>query len=115
LIYTKPNLRLLFGQLYPYILVDEAQDTFESVMEAFNALCSAEGLPIIGYFGDPMQQIYDNQSGNFHGPEGSLLITKEENYRSSPQVITLLNAFRKDLTQYAAGKNTKVEGSVLIT
>ena len=51
-----------------------------------------EGLPIVGYFGDPMQQIYDKRAGNFIGPPGSVQITKVENYRCSRSVIDLLNA-----------------------
>lgn len=39
-------------------------------------------------------------------------ITKTENFRCSKAVIRLLNAFRDDVEQYAAGKNKGVEGSV---
>lgn len=107
-------LRRIIGQKYPYIFVDEAQDTFGNVVEALNKLCANEGLPIVGYFGDPMQQIYDKRAGNFAGPVGSSTITKEENFRCSRKVIDLLNAFRKDVQQFPAGKNADVEGSVLV-
>ena len=60
--------RRIIGQRYPYIFVDEAQDTFENVVEALNKLCEKEGLPIVGYFGDPMQQIYEKRAGDFAGP-----------------------------------------------
>lgn len=107
-------LRRILGQKYPYIFVDEAQDTFREIVDAFNTLCSNEGLPIVGYFGDPMQQIYDKGMGDFSGPQGSKTITKEENFRSAPEVITLLNAFRRDVRQFAAGENRSMQGSAAI-
>ena len=65
------------GQRYPFIFVDEAQDTFHEIVKGINLVCAGEGLPIVGYFGDPMQQIYDNRTGNFFGPPGSAEITKK--------------------------------------
>jgi len=108
------RLQRLIGQKYPYIFVDEAQDTFESVVNALNQVCKHKDLPLIGYFGDPMQQIYEKRAGNFLGPAGSHQITKKENYRCSVSVINLLNAFREDLTQIPAGANQAVSGSVII-
>ena len=107
-------LQRIIGQKYPYIFVDEAQDTFGNVVTALNNICEKEGLPIVGYFGDPMQQIYDKRAGDFGGPTGFVTITKKENFRCSCKVIGLLNAFRKDIEQFPAGKNKRVEGSVLI-
>ncbi len=107
-------LRRILRQKYPYIFVDEAQDTFGNVVEALNKLCENEGLPVIGYFGDPMQQIYEKRAGEFAGPPGSALITKEENFRCSRKVINLLNAFRTDVEQIPAGVNADIDGSVFI-
>lgn len=115
LISNKPVLRKGLGFKYPYMFVDEAQDTFPQVVDALNAICSGKGLPIIGYFGDPMQQIYDKRAGDFAGPEGATVIAKEENFRCSTSVIDLLNNFRPDLQQIPGEVNAKVEGSVLIT
>ena len=107
-------LRRIIGQKYPYIFVDEAQDTFENVMEALNKVCESKGLPIVGYFGDPMQQIYDKRAGDFAGPSNSSVIKKKENYRCPRKVIDFLNAFRQDVQQIPAGANAEIEGSVLI-
>lgn len=115
LISTKPILRKAMGFKFPYIFVDEAQDTFENVVEALNAICEGDGLPMVGYFGDPMQQIYDKRAGSFSGPEGSVQITKTENFRCSTNVLELLNAFRKDVQQTASGKNAQTVGSVDMT
>lgn len=109
-------LRKVVGQKYPYFLIDEAQDTFPSVIEAINKVCEGENLPIVGYFGDLMQQIYEKRLGDFKGPTGSKTITKRENYRCSKSVINLLNAFRDDVEQVPAGvENKSIEGSVEIT
>lgn len=105
-------LRRIIGQKYPYIFVDEAQDTFCDVVEAINQLCENDGLPVVGYFGDPMQQIYEKRAGKFTPPNSSRSITKEENFRSAPEVINLLNVFRTDIQQYPAGKNANIAGSV---
>ena len=108
-------LRRILGQKYPFIFVDEAQDTFHEIIEGVNLVCAGEGLPIVGYFGDPMQQIYDKRAGDFFGPPESVQITKVENYRCSRSVIDLLNAFRKDVQQTPASDNAKVTGSVRMT
>ncbi|MFT6559611.1 UvrD-helicase domain-containing protein [Sneathiella sp.] len=115
IIINKPIFQRILGQKYPYFFVDEAQDTFEQVVTALNKVCAKDGLPIVGYFGDPMQQIYDQGTGGFGGPPGSVEITKQENFRCSVKVINLLNAFRKDVRQIPAGNNKDIEGSVFLT
>lgn len=110
MIQKHPSLRKVIGQKYPYVFVDEAQDTFPSIIEALNLLATNDTLPLVGYFGDPMQQIYEKRAGDFKGTEGAAAITKRENYRCSTEVINLLNAFRPELQQKPAGNNLK--GSV---
>lgn len=106
------TFRRITGLRFPYIFVDEAQDTFEGIVLGLNLVCAGIGLPIIGYFGDPWQQIYDRSIGVFAPPEGGEVIAKTENFRCSQSVIRLLNAYRGDVEQYAAGDNKECEGSV---
>jgi DNA helicase-2/ATP-dependent DNA helicase PcrA len=106
------TFRRITGLRFPYIFVDEAQDTFEGIVTGLNLVCAGTGLPVVGYFGDPWQQIYDRSAGNFAPPEGGEVITKTENFRCSKSVIRLLNAYRRDVEQYAAGENKAREGSV---
>ncbi len=106
------TFRRITGLRFPYIFVDEAQDTFVGIVAGLNLVCSEPGLPIVGYFGDPWQQIYDRTAGDFSPPEGGEIIAKTENFRCSVSVIRLLNAFRSDVEQYPAGKNKECEGSV---
>ena len=107
------TFRRITGLRFPYIFVDEAQDTFPGIIAGLNLIGRSEGLPIVGYFGDPWQQIYDGSAGDFAPPVGGMPITKTENFRCSKSVIRLLNAFRTDVKQYAAGENANREGSVL--
>jgi DNA helicase-2/ATP-dependent DNA helicase PcrA len=106
------DLQRIIGQKYPFIFIDEAQDTFPNVIEALNLFTTGEGLPMIGYFGDPMQQIYEKRAGQFSAPEGAELINKKENFRCSIEVIKLLNAIRPQLEQTPGEKN--LDGSVEI-
>ena len=115
LLKDKAVFRKALGFRYPFIFVDEAQDTFLTIVEAFNAVAEEEGLPVVGYFGDPWQQIYEQRAGEFQPPEGGEVITKTENFRCSKSVIAFLNAFRKDVEQYPAGDNKERQGSVQIT
>ena len=110
----RKNFRRMVGVRYPYIFVDEAQDTFVPIIEGLNLTCADAGLPLVGYFGDPWQQIYDGRAGDFAPPDGGLSITKVENFRCSPQVVGFLNAFRSDVVQVPAGPNANLDGSVEI-
>jgi DNA helicase-2/ATP-dependent DNA helicase PcrA len=112
LLNEKSVFRRILGLRYPFIFVDEAQDTFVTIVEGLNELGAGVGLPLVGYFGDPWQQIYDGRAGDFLPPEEGLTITKTENFRCSPQVVSLLNAFRTDVEQVPSGKAADIEGSV---
>ena len=112
LLRERKNFRHLIGVRYPFIFVDEAQDTFVPIVDGLNLVCEDGGLPIVGYFGDPWQQIYEDRAGDFAPPKNGVSITKVENFRCSPQVIEFLNAFRGDVKQIAAGTNAEIEGSV---
>lgn len=114
LLANRPNFRRVLGFRYPYIFVDEAQDTYSEIVAGLNLTCEKDGLPLVGYFGDPWQQIYEGRAGNFVPPAGGRTITKVENFRSAPQVIAFLNAFRSDVQQVPAGKNQGLAGSVEI-
>ncbi|MBI1920246.1 MAG: ATP-dependent helicase [Geobacter sp.] len=114
LLAERPNFRRLLGLRYPYIFVDEAQDTFGSIVAGLNLVCAQDGLPLVGYFGDPWQQIYEGRAGDFAPPPGGRTINKVENFRSAPPVIELLNVFRTDVQQLPAGENRNLTGSVEI-
>lgn len=93
---------------YPFILVDEYQDTSDKVISILlSHVLKSETPPVIGFFGDKWQSIYSNVVGEIPADlrEGLVEIQKEENYRCSTAVISLLNTIRTDIEQRAAGEN----------
>lgn len=96
---------------YPFIFIDEYQDTEQSVVSLLieNLLHQNQNKITLGFFGDSMQTIYPNGNGSI---TSSLLetVTKEENYRCSQKVIYLLNKIRTNIQQFPAGNNN--EGSI---
>lgn len=90
-----PLLAQLTVAEYPYIFVDESQDTFPAVVDALRRLAlQHEGKLCLGFFGDPMQRIYATGVGSIDLDPGWKDIKKPENFRSPSQVLTAINAIR---------------------
>lgn len=82
---------------YPYIFVDESQDTFPVVADALKALARQhEGKLCLGFFGDPVQRIYATGIGRIDLDDGWQDIKKPENFRSPLKVLAAINAIRAD-------------------
>jgi len=102
-----PKIRKIIADLHPIILVDEYQDTQKETIEILlQYLLDCENF-IVGFFGDKVQQIYDHGIGEIASESGLVLIQKTENYRSSKEVIDLLNKLRSDLKQYQPPQNRR--------
>ena len=100
-----PKIRKIITDTYPIIFVDEYQDTQENTVTILlNYLKGKEGFTI-GFFGDKRQQIYDTGIGGIPAEHNLKLIQKTENYRSSKEVIELLNKIRSDIQQYQPPTN----------
>lgn len=112
LIRIRPVLQKIIAHKYPYIFVDEAQDTAPSVIEALNTIANKTESLCVGYYGDPMQQIYDTGTGEILGPENCRIIQKCENFRSAQKIVNLANALREDLKQTSAGDASQIRGEV---
>ncbi len=86
-----PLLRRLVASRFPFIFVDESQDTNPEVVEALRAIACEQPRLCVGFFGDPMQKIYTTGAGAVALNEGWKEITKPENFRCptsvSPSVI----------------------------
>lgn len=111
---SHPMLSRIVAVRYPFILVDEYQDTSDRVISILlSYVLACETPPVIGFFGDKWQSIYPNVIGEIPADlrEGLVPIQKEENYRCSTAVISLLNRIRTDIEQKPAGKN--VPGSAV--
>lgn len=95
---TKPALRRILRDGYPYILVDESQDTNRHVVEAlFEFQALHRGEVVVGLFGDMMQRIF----GDGHPRLGEELPddwakpTKVLNFRCPQRVVELINKVRE--------------------
>ena len=97
-----PKLREIVKGSYPFILIDEYQDTnplvVKILLESFDKKDSRRC--IIGFFGDAMQAIYDDGIGDINAykhPLGNVYeVKKEQNRRSPQEVIDLANKIRLD-------------------
>ncbi len=88
-------LQRILANKHPYIFVDESQDTFPNVVEALKCVGSeARGSVCLGFFGDPMQQIYQRGVGAITPEAGWAQIQKPENFRSSNKVLSVINQVR---------------------
>jgi DNA helicase-2/ATP-dependent DNA helicase PcrA len=98
LMMVKPLLAKLVAQQFPFILVDESQDTFAQVVDALRHIADSRQKDFaLGFFGDPMQKIYTTGVGAIdvpEGPNGWSALAKPENFRSSLRVLELINAIR---------------------
>ncbi|MFD3683888.1 UvrD-helicase domain-containing protein [Nocardiopsis sp. NPDC058631] len=97
LIEEYPNLATMTAQSFPYILVDESQDTTRNVVDALKTIERLErGNVCVGFFGDPMQQIYTGGAGIIEGDEGAdwTTIRKKENWRCPDRVLHVINGIR---------------------
>lgn len=97
-----PHIYKLIKARYPYIFVDEFQDTIPFVVDFLTQLGN-EGV-IVGVVGDKAQSIYDflgatvQQFDSFTVPEMQEYEIRG-NRRSTKQIIDLLNIVRTDFSQ----------------
>lgn len=103
-------IKKILSDSFPYIFIDEYQDTDEKVIKIFLDYLPTNVSSTIGLFGDKMQKIYDTGIGEIPISYSLERIPKEENYRCSISVINLLNKIRVDIQQFPAGDNVQREG-----
>lgn len=103
LIAERPLFRTLLAHQFPFVFVDESQDTTTEVIEALKTVEREPGVTFcLGFFGDPMQRIYATGTGLVEAEPNWVDIPKPENYRCSTKVLALANAIRRggdDLVQ----------------
>ncbi|AKC80650.1 DNA helicase II [Xanthomonas arboricola] len=108
-----PNAKFqaLLGQQYPFVLIDEYQDTDIAVMTSMSEhLLGRAAGPMIGLFGDHWQRIYDKTCGHV-AHESLTEIGKKANFRSAAKIVDVLNRMRPNLPQ--ALKDEGVVGSAI--
>lgn len=95
-----PKLSHITQSMYPFILIDEYQDTSPDVVKILlDHFLSSNKRAIVGFFGDSMQSIYDKTIGDLNDylEDGKVHeIVKEQNRRNPQSVINIANAVRND-------------------
>lgn len=96
------TLKQIIIDKYPYIFVDEYQDTNPYVIDILSSLIEYSkeiNHPFcVGYFGDSAQNIYDDGIGDEIKARlnGIVVINKIFNRRSAKEIITIANRIRND-------------------
>ncbi|MBX3196747.1 MAG: ATP-dependent helicase [Labilithrix sp.] len=94
---SKPAMQAVMVNRFPFILIDESQDTSKVLMDAFFALARATvGRFAVGLFGDTMQRIYADGHPALESsvPSDWARPAKRMNHRSPRRVVRLGNSLR---------------------
>jgi len=113
---SKPGLQAVLVNTFPFILIDESQDTAKGLIAALFHLADLhKGRFGLGLLGDTMQRIYgDGQADlGLAIPDGWASPVKRMNHRSGRRIVQLANAIRAavdDRAQWA--REDSIEGVV---
>jgi len=113
LITERPLLRTLIASRFPFIFIDESQDTSPTFVDALRQIAYTAGDGFcLGFFGDPMQKIYLTGAGPIALGESWNEITKPENFRCPTSVLRVINRIRAedDGLQQVRGRTVERDG-----
>ena len=107
----------ILGQKYPYLFIDEYQDTaIETIDAIVNHLLERNKTKLlVGFYGDSYQKIYDKGVGSLQSYIDNKkleLVTKDDNYRSSESVVNLLNNIRNNIFQTIPKNKESIKGTI---
>lgn len=108
-----PKLCKLTQSTYPYLFIDEYQDTDPKVVSIFlDHFPKIDKKSVTGFFGDSMQSIYDGSVGNlddYIGGDAPQIIEVKivQNRRNPKRVIDLANRLRLDGLQQKPSPDTE--------
>ena len=113
-----PMLRRIIIDKYPYIFIDEYQDTHENVIKLVQKLHlyaqESNKNWLVGYFGDTKQNIYDDGVGsNIQAIHPNIVnIDKLFNRRAHLQLTNLINKIRSDSIQQVPIDPSRINGDI---
>lgn len=95
LLQEKPLFRRVVALKYPFVFIDESQDTFDGVVKSFKLVEEQMRQQFcVGFFGDPMQKIFMRGVGDIVLEDNWRSITKPENFRCAQKILDVANAIR---------------------
>lgn len=121
LLQNRPLFRRVVALNYPFVFIDESQDTFPGVVKSFKEIeTQMRSKFCLGFFGDPMQSIFMRGAGDIPLEDHWRSITKPENFRCAKKILDVANAVRaqgdgmeqvRGLHEIVDGEFKPVEGS----
>ena len=96
---TKPMMAEILVSKFPFIFVDESQDTDKDVIHAlFELKAKKDDEVTLGLFGDTMQRIFGGGEAELGKslPDQWKTLNKEVNHRSAQRIVGLGNAIRME-------------------
>lgn len=115
LLQNRPLFRRVVALNYPFVFIDESQDTFPGVIKSFKEVeAQMRGKFCLGFFGDPMQSIFMRGAGDIPRADHWRAITKPENFRCAKQILDVANAVRAqgDGLKQVRGLHERVNGEL---
>ena len=99
---SKPSFQQILINRYPFLLIDESQDTNKNLVEAFFTVeDQQQGCFGLGLIGDTMQRIYGDGKQNLGEdlPDRWEKPIKQMNRRSPSRIVALANDIRSESDQ----------------
>jgi len=115
LLQNRPLFRRLVALNYPFVFIDESQDTFPGVVKSFKEVeTQMRDKFCLGFFGDPMQSIFMRGAGDIPLEDHWRSIMKPENFRCAKQILDVANAVRAqgDGMEQVRGLHERVDGAL---
>ncbi|MDM5264830.1 ATP-dependent helicase [Bacillus wiedmannii] len=113
------RIREIVRAKFPYFLIDEFQDTSPLQVEIIKLI--AEKEMVLGVIGDPCQSIFSFQGASERSfsqfsLKEMVIYSLESNYRSTQQIVSVLNYLRNDesFVQYSPKKKSGNTPTILI-
>ncbi len=96
---TKPLMQRMFVEKFPFLLIDESQDTSRALIDALFAVQNAHADRFcLGLIGDTMQRIYPDGKERIESeiPKSWATPEKKLNHRCPQRIVRLINKIRGD-------------------
>jgi DNA helicase-2/ATP-dependent DNA helicase PcrA len=111
LIEEKELLQKVIARRFPFVFIDESQDTNSNVYNALKKITEVDNTFCLGFFGDPMQKIYLDGIGRINRESGWEFITKSENFRCPNAVLNVINTIRSEDDGLVQTRSREIESN----